>query len=435
MTRYSDQPEIMAIGDSIYQGIRSLSLLPSAVGHSAPALVARALGAPMTVPDLRHPLLFDLEEEVRRGGLLRLIGQIRGSCLDNLANWPLDEPWSEHEAFDNVAVGGAVIGSLSDDTDEASFAQLPGLIARLNAPDAPAAELAGTIGKLWLALSTCYTLNPRHRPQQSRKSALDQVEDRQPRILLINIGSNEGLFQAGFAGDLSEGALANLDRVPMLLRPLADRLRRLSPRTERIVFNNLVRPRSIPNLMPNPTEENNSPDESYHSAYGPRITSTQQGIRGDELQRFDERVTDINAAVEDVLRSAVGDRIAFADLYGAGDAVDGKHFFGRGLSTPPRGRKLNNKPITPLPFGGFFGGLAGLDNMHPTIPGYALIADAVLDALGRPDLRTDKSAAFAADTLLNDFNGFRVLVAQVELSLLATLGVIGGRGIPTRVMA
>ena len=31
MTTYSEQPDIMAIGDSMYQGIRSLSLLPAMV--------------------------------------------------------------------------------------------------------------------------------------------------------------------------------------------------------------------------------------------------------------------------------------------------------------------------------------------------------------------------------------------------------------------
>ena len=59
--------------------------------------------------------------------------------------------------------------------------------------------------------------------------------------------------------------------------------------------------------------------------------------------------------------------------------------------------------------------------MHPTVPGYAVIADVVLAALGRAE-RTDKAAAYAADTLLNNLRGLPVLIAEAELSLLGMFG-------------
>ena len=59
MTTYDEQPDIMAIGDSMYQGIRSMSFLPAMVNHSAPKQVADAIGMSMTVPDLQQPLLFE----------------------------------------------------------------------------------------------------------------------------------------------------------------------------------------------------------------------------------------------------------------------------------------------------------------------------------------------------------------------------------------
>ena len=59
--------------------------------------------------------------------------------------------------------------------------------------------------------------------------------------------------------------------------------------------------------------------------------------------------------------------------------------------------------------------------MHPTAPGYAVIADVVLAALGRAE-RTDKAAAYAADTLLNNLRGLPVLIAEAELSLLGMFG-------------
>ncbi len=429
MTRYSDQPDIMAIGDSMYQGIRSLSLLPSMMPYSAPMQVATSLGMSMTVPDLQQPLLFDMEAELRQGGLLNLLKQIRDACLQNLQFWPLDQPWSQHEAFDNIAVGGASIGSLLDDTDEKYFDEVRRLSQKLAGPDLPIAELAETIGTLWYAMNNCYTLNPRHRPEQRNKAAIDQVADRRPRILLINIGSNEGLFMAGFVGDFSQPTLARLASIPDLLRPLAERLKALPARVERIVFNSLIRPRFIPNLMPAPDHENDYPGDGYYYLYGPRIGSTQTSITNAQVRDFDTLVADVNARAQDVLRNALGDRVAFADIYAACPQFDGKHYGGRGLVIPGAGKTLNNKPITPVPFG-YYGGFASLDNMHPTVPGYAAIADVVLAALGRPELRTDKAAAYAADTLLQNIRGLPLLVAEMELSLIGAFGAFRGTSQP-----
>jgi hypothetical protein len=60
--------------------------------------------------------LFDLEAELRRGGLLHLVEHLRGVCIANLQARPLDQPWSQNEAFDNVAIGGAQIDPLFQDT-------------------------------------------------------------------------------------------------------------------------------------------------------------------------------------------------------------------------------------------------------------------------------------------------------------------------------
>ena len=427
MTTYSEQPDIMAIGDSMYQGIRSLSFLPAMVKHSVPKQVADALGMLMTVPDLQQPLLFDLEAELRRGGLLHLVEHIRGACLSNLNAWPLDRPWSQHEAFDNIAVGGAEIASLYQDTDETYFDQVRDLSAKLAIPSLPLRDLAITIGKLWYALNNCYTLNPRHRDEQRGKSPLDQVADRLPRILLINIGSNEGLFMAGFAGDFSDPTLARVATIPDLLKPVAERLKALPERVERIVFNGLIRPRFIPNLMPSPEHENDFPGDGYYFAYGPRIGSTQTAISNAKVKAFDELIADVNARSQSMLKAALGSRVAFADIYAACPQFDGKHYMGRGLVIPGNGKTLNNKPITPIPFG-YFGGFASLDNMHPTVPGCAAIADVVLNALGRGSMRTDKAAAFAADTLLNNVRGLPLLVAEIELSLLGLFGVFRQSG-------
>ena len=426
MNRYSDQPDIMAIGNSMYQGIRSLSFLPAMVQHSTPKQVADALGMTMVVPDLQRPMLFDLEQQIREGGLLHLVEGIRNTCLQELPHWPLNQPWSQHEAFDNIAVGGATIGSMLDDTDANHRDEFIRLSATLAGPGLSIKQLASTIGSLWFALNNCYTLNPRHRDEQAGKSQMQQVEDRLPRILLINIGSNEGLFKAGFLGDFSQGAMAGVAVIPNLLTPLAERLKALPARVERIVFNGLIRPRFIPNLMPSAEHQNDFPGEDYLVAYGPRISDTQTTISAQQVKDFDALVARVNSQAQDVLRTALGDRVRFADVFAACPPFDGKHFQHRGLAIPRHNETLTNQALQPLPFS-FIGGFAGLDNMHPTVPGYAVIADVALAALGRAQ-QTDKDAAYDADTLLNHLPGLRMLVFDAELALVGALGVFRSGG-------
>ena len=420
----ADQPDMMAIGDSMYQGVRSLSFTPKQAPFSPPAQVARALQMHMLVPDLAHPLLFDMEVELRQGGVLDLITHIRDVCLQNLAFWDMNHPWSVHDAFDNVAVGGATIDALHNDTYDMHVQELPRYINQLKDRNISIEALAAAIGDLWYALNSCYTLNPRHLPAQGGQTQVQQAIERQPRYLLVNIGSNEGLFMAGFTGDLTIDTASYLSKI----QALAEWLNKMPARTERIMFNSLVRPRFIPNLMPSPEHEMEFPGFEYYAAYGPRIYSTQQDITGEQMAAFDAKIHRLNQDAADLLKQMIGDRLVFVDLYAAGDAADGKHYQGRGLhATAGRQDKtLNNKPITPLLFGGYYGGMAGLDNMHPTVPGYAFIGDQVLAALGSK-VRIDKSAAFTNDTLLTNFAGVPTLVAQMELSLLGTFGAFRGK--------
>ena len=419
-TTYSTRPRIMAIGDSMYQGIRSLSFVPSMTAHSTPGQVARALGLPMTVPNLSHPLLFDLEAEIRKGGLVRLLTHLRDICRDNIQHWPLDKPWSRHEAFDNIAIGGAGIASLWNDTYDRHIGDVRSLVVQLQAGGQSARDLLLLVAKLWYALNNCYTLNPRHRGQQGDRSALQQVADRKPRILLINIGSNEGLFRAGFLANFSEKTMDGVRGVRTLVAELADRLAELPDEVEQIVFNNLVQPRFMPNLMPNPEDLQTRTPADYYLAYGPRAINSQFPIAGSDLQKFDNLVHEVNQDAEQILRNKLGDRVRVADLYGMCAALDGKHVARHGLPIPGTKLVLDNRALEPRP-GGFAGGLASLDNMHPTVPGYAVIADVVLAALGQPGLKTNKADALAADPLLSNFPGRAVLGASVQLAFLGSV--------------
>jgi len=427
MNRYADQPEIMAIGDSMYHGVHSLSLPPWMPEHSAPAMVARALGLPMVVPDPQHPLLWDLTDEIRHDDVIELATRLPDICRANLAHWPSGQPWSRHEAFDNVAIGGADIADLWQTTYASQWRKFLTLSTKFLDGTLSGPAAIPQAAELWYALATCHTLNPRHRPEQVDKTQLDQVRDRQPRILLINIGSNEGLFDACFMGsirfgaDTDDGTAENAaKRINERVETLAGLLAALPPRTEKIVFNGLVRPRAVPNLMPKVEDEGQFPGDSYFPAYVPRLTDTQPRVSGLDLRRYDTLIQQVNDRSRQTLAAALGARAAFVDLYPLCDRVDGKHHHGRGMDIPGAGVWLDNRTVTST-IGGFVGGFASLDNMHPTIPGYAVIADAVLSALGHAGATTDKHAAFQADRLLSDFPGFAVFKFQTLTAFAASL--------------
>ena len=426
MNRYSDSPDIMAIGDSLYHGVHSLSFAPWMAAHSTPALVARAIGMRMVVPDPAHPLLWDLTEEIRHDSVPGLARRMPDIVRASLVHWRPDQPWSVHEAFDNIAIGGADIADLWTATDASQWQTFLDLSDYFQRDNDALIEPLTKLTPLWFALATCHTLNPHHRVEQRDRSALQQVQDRAPRILLINIGSNEGLFDACFMGEISVATEAErqamrdtAETINARVRELAERLRDLPDRVERIVFNGLIMPRAVPNLMPDSLHEGQFPGDAYYQTYGPRLTNTQQTVTGDALRRYDEVIAEVNATSRETLGTIVGNRAVFADLYPVAQAMDGKHHRGRGLRIPGTDVTMDNRPVTAT-FGGFVGGFGSLDNMHPSLPGYAVLADVVLDALGRTDIRTDKTAAFHADRLLSDFPGLAVTSFQMQIAFIAS---------------
>src|SRR5690348_14202716 len=159
-SRYADRPAVMAIGDSLYQGVRSLSFTADLAQHSPPMQVARALNLPMTAPDPVRPILFELEASLRRGGFLSLGISLRGDSIANAAEWSNIRPWSRNEAFDNVSIGGAEISSLYTDSYTTAWPTAEAMVARITQSLLP--DFAA-IGQLWFALNTCFTLNPQQR--------------------------------------------------------------------------------------------------------------------------------------------------------------------------------------------------------------------------------------------------------------------------------
>ena len=408
------RPKLMAIGDSMYHGVRSLTMSPGLADYSPPAQVARALNIPFSVPNPPRPILFDLEEELRNSSILDIAAHLISRAADNLEQWLAQRVWSPLSAFDNVSIGGATIKDLWTRTAGDASQKLPGLLTRMR--QANGLGDLPVVAEAWAELATAYVLNPSNDRAYDGFTQVQHVLARNPEVLLINIGSNEGLFCIGFRGVLDEDAIKSVKRIPMSMQGLAEALKDLDP-TTRVYANSLIRPRIIPNLAPRADNDLFSqPPGDYFPSYIAELGAGEAALTADDMRSIDGLIADVNAESKARMREILGDRFHWVDLYAASDRFDGKHWEDRKIQVQAgRDRTffLRPTPLRVTPFVGGFqsGGLGSLDNMHLSAPGYALIADEVMQAMaaaadpivnGATSLTIDKTQAFKQDTLLNN---------------------------------
>lgn len=426
------RPEIMAIGDSIFNGVRSLTINAGLAALSPPAQMARALGLDLISPIYPREVLFDVEKVFRDGGgILDLVGQ----AAANAALW-IDgrSPWSPRPFFDNIAIAAAAIDDLSTNTFETFYPTIPSLARAVSAPGSLISRIVA-IGRLYYAINASFLLNPARDDRLAALTPIDLVALRRPRRLLVNIGNNEGLFRAGITGDWNPEFRAGIDGIPAKLAELARHLGPAVAEVERVYVNLMVRPRTLANLWTRSDDDGNRPPgcDAYFDRYVSRLAGFEE-MTGAEMKAFDELVLDVNRRTRDVF-AATGwaDKVAFVDLYALSSRHDGKH----GCETAPlwlkrKGRdiRLTNKPLNAnISF--MYGGLFGLDNMHPTTVGYALLAGAMAEVVSATERRPivqpiSLQEALDQDTLLQDLPAFLDL-RSFFYNVLASLFAIGSR--------
>ncbi len=121
--------------------------------------------------------------------------------------------------------------------------------------------------------------------------------------------------------------------------------------------------------------------------------------------------TTLNPQIKDAF-SPLGDRARFVDLYASAAAYDRKNMVATKQVLVHKGATeilLDNAAIEVTPWGGLSGwggGMFGLDNLHPTIVGYGVMAQAVCDVIADTENlqppTIDFQACYDADTLLRD---------------------------------
>lgn len=407
-------PPLMAIGDSMYQGVRSLTMSAPLFRHAPPAQVARALGLDakaFSYPDPKRPIIVDLEAFIRLLPDLEAINQLLALNARYWTRKPKSP--SGRLSFENVAVASMDITDLyafdwerrtrqADALKQKDASSIKGLI-NATIPD-------GTIADAILGLNTRFTLNPQGRSDLEGVQPVDLVKAREPEILLINIGSNEGLFNAGFEGEPT----LNDQRVKEITEKygiLAEHLREVGPGTKKIIINGLFLPSQVPNLMPVPESisyEGNLPgSDGYFDNYENRMGFGYGIMTGAQLKQQDACVAAINANMTAVMKQALGDRVVVIDFADQMSRLNRKHErLSADNSIKAEGKWISNMKIESYLGGAFrWGGFCGLDGMHPSVVGYGRIAKEVLRVIGRGGEKIDYNACFRSDTLLTDLPG------------------------------
>lgn len=398
------QPEAMAIGDSIFNGVRSATISERLALGAPPRLVAGVFQWPMIVPDYRRPILFDLETEVREG---ISFSRLKSRILDNVDRW-LEErgEWSNQRFFDNIGIAGASYRDMHKLTAGDCREKIPKLLSSIkNAPELDFSSIA----KLWFNLNAAFLLNPSGQPELDDLTSLEQVASRKPRRLFINIGSNEGLFRIGLSCNYSRVYREKIAQIPNLAKDLAKKLDKYCGNVENIYFNHLVRPRTIANLAPRLDEDMfQITGEKYFERYVGRLGSI-NGMNGAQMSDLDVSVHAINLKAQEEMSDILDNRIHFIDCYELSTQYDGKHFGNSRKVRVMNGDtqwRLSNQPFSSGLFGFRHGGLFGLDNLHPSRVGYALVAQKMAEAVARTEKLEvsgiDLQEVFESDSLLQD---------------------------------
>jgi hypothetical protein len=411
-------PKLMAIGDSLPQGCRHLTVKASYCAQSWPARIAQLQGWDFAAPDHHDPVLFDLEEEIRRldpiflsPANLAFVG-LPGRIRANFARWQQQPGGSKFEAFDNLAVAGAKVHDLYSLTSARANDEVNKIIA------SGSDNILARTGDLHLPINARFVLNPQQKPEFMDFSALDWVEKRQPETLLVHCGHNHGLFGFGFEArdqpSVTQGDHDGIDYFGQW-KKVSERLAALPASVKNILVVLLPKVGAVAALHPTSNQRVNG----YAAFYAPRIIPTSRTLSGTRVAEVDSMIRDTNVRIEKVIRDSAKQagtemRLKFLDAYASLEALD----FKNSLDTKRRlkltgnqlidNRYLDGKPNFPIFTGALIaGGYLSIDGMHASGVGYADVASHAMQALGLPHSATDRMKllrrAFDEDSLLSKY--------------------------------
>lgn len=428
-------PELMILGDSLAQGCRSLSVTRDYCAQSWAARLARTQDWEFITPDMPWPILFDLEQEIRRLNILSAplalitFADIIQRLVGNQRSWFNSTPSdSQQPCFDNLGLSGALVCDLYRRTSASSFEEILDLTNAEAGKPTPLLD-PGKIGDLHLAINGWFTLNPGRNEEWKDYTPLKWAEVREPKRLVIQVGHNHGLFQFGFEAkeqgtpetgftqpgtspfkqqpdgfwkqweDLAEGLAAlpkSIGTILVVLLPKIGGVASLEPRSDKRLggYADFYEPAFVPSPNVLSREQVEAADKAIRNILNPRIkqiiTDAAVAAGTEKRVKFLDAWTVFDR--DDYKNSLQTGRRIRVD---ANQLVDNRYLQG----APP----FLNLPILPhnrLVAGGF----QSVDGMHPTGVGYAVIAAAALQELGlNGNISELLQRAFDEDKLLSQY--------------------------------
>lgn len=422
---------MMAIGDSLFNGVRSLTINEVFAQWSAPAQVAKALGIPFATPDYPRNVVINFETWLRE--FLPGVG-LPLDVENNIKFWDTF-PNSRLQEFDNIAIASTTYADMSKRTWKTAQGEIDALHGRLGAN---ITEIGDHLSDLFFAFNTRFLLNPTSDTHAAADAPLEIVAERKPARLLVSIGANNGLWEMGFAAEASTGQLGGPPNDPFDQQDVADLvafvagLKALPPEVKHIYFNALPLPSQVADMMPFPDvsdDPNKKPGPgAYYATYENRFGFNYNQLTGAQVAANDALVKAVNAKAA---AEAAGDpRIHIVPIDAAFARYDFKTNRNAQTIVTSDGKVLSNLMIEGphLLFPNFWrGGLMGLDGMHPTLAGYSIMAAEILAAIELHEgievpQMPSADEAYAADTLLQKVPISWDVVLDLSLDIRRAIG-------------
>ncbi|MGH7023445.1 MAG: hypothetical protein ACREEB_07625 [Caulobacteraceae bacterium] len=407
-------PPLMAIGDSLFNGVRSLTIDAALASWSAPAQLAKALGiANFTAPDYPRNVVINFEKWLTE--ILDIPG-VLADLSSNIAFWNT-QPKSKLAQFDNIAIASTTWSDMTNrtwKTAEAEIAQINHLVA------AGQTTYNDNLGALFFAFNTRFILNPAGDPNAPALTPIEIVAARKPQRLVISIGANDGLWPMAFMSAASPG-FNKVDGVygPAQVTAAGNfiaALKALPPEVEHIYLNALPLPSTVPNMMPWDDDFSNKPGPAgFFPQYENRFGFNYGKLTAAQIAANNQTVIDVGAFLLNLV--GADPRIHFVPIDQMLMTYDFKTNAAGQQIPAPGGIEINNLMIdagtdVTTMYDFWDGGFAGLDGMHPTFVGYNLMAKTILDTIVtcEPDFGPTGALptideAFAADSLLTHLPG------------------------------
>jgi hypothetical protein len=458
-------PPLMAIGDSLYNGVSSLRVNWWLSEWSVPSQVAIGLGLipqdddwQRTIDDQKprrfwgpqYPGVDESDYErkspnygfnIERIGIASILfDDSLGESAGDLLALSKARPPSGRLFNDNLAFSGAdtidLLYRSAQSMRERLVSPRPGLERsndlavldriRRSGPFVGAKNVS-SIARGFYLINAEFVLNPTRNACIQRLSAVDQVLLRKPKRLLVNIGSNDGIYRMGLEGvrlfapvtDEYAGrctCIADYLGVTFIddMAKLIDKLA-AEDEVDSVYINSLIPPSRIANLVPDPEARGQRiAGTLYYTSY---VTDFSVGgsrrISGEEVRRADEFVAEVVRRLKSLIDDAnarVALKRAGRPAAAAAVSAPAQKFVLIDVDTLPARYDFKHTPVderrlliargtagkadvyfdmralhfdqVPRVYGNVAeGGFVSFDNMHLTSPGYAVLSGAVLEAI------------------------------------------------------